>query len=405
MRATFETDDLTDPKVIADPYQYFGGLRETDPVHWNPLFEGWIVTRYSDVVWVIRHHDLFSSDVPWMEPREEYPPIDEADWELVESMKTFRSFIFFDQPEHLEMRRSIHRWFTPKAIEKWRAQLQVKVQELIDVRCSDGQMEVRSDLATPLPLMTICWMMAVPTADALLLRDLTTTVLGDSFTPDRMRVMTEARRELHDYFTPLIDTRAKNPGEDLVSMLADGERRGVFTRDQCLANITLLLTAGHETTLNLICNGVLAFIRNPEQWDLLQSNPDGMCALATEECLRYDPPAKFFPFRVSTQDIELRGKQIRAGDKVAYVPASANRDPRVFSNPDMFDITRSPNPHLAFGGGIHHCLGASLARIEGQETFKALATTLPRLRLQNDEVEYVPRLIERAVHALHVFWD
>lgn len=399
-----QTEDLTAPEIIADPYSYFGGLREADPVHWNPLFKGWVISRYSEVLWVVRNHDLFSSDVPWMDPREEYPPVDAPDWQRVESMSTFRSFIFFDRPEHLEMRRSIHRWFTPKEIEKWRADLQAKVQELLDAHRSNGHMEVREDLATPLPLMTICWMLDVPEADAPRLRDLTTAVIGDSFTPDRMRAMIDARRELHDYLTPLIEKRRRDPGDDLISMLADGERRGVFTRDQCLASVTLLLLAGHETTLNMISNGVLAFIRNPAQWDLLRSDPDGLCSQATEECLRYDPPVKFVPLRISTQDIEISGKKIEAGEKVAYVIASANRDPRAFSNPDTFDITRSPNPHVAFGGGIHHCLGAYLARVEGQETFNTLAKNLVRLRLDNDEVQYVPRLMERAVRALHVSW-
>jgi cytochrome P450 len=163
-------------------------------------------------------------------------------------------------------------------------------------------------------------------------------------------------------------------------------------------------TRGTRPQLGLIAKGTLAFIRNPEQWDLFRRDPEGLAPSATEECLRYDPPLKMMPVRIAAQDVELGGKLIRAGDDVAYVIASANRDPRVFADPDTFDITRSPNPHVAFGGGIHHCIGAALARIEGQEAFKALARSFSRLRLQR-EVEYVPNTIHHMLTALHVSWD
>jgi cytochrome P450 len=267
-------------------------------------------------------------------------------------------------------------------------------------------MEVKEDLATPLPLLTICWMLGVPHDDAPRLHELAEAGLDAlrRFAPQRLRETYDANVELWDYFTPLIEARAKEPREDLISMLADGERRGAFTREQGLASIMHLLDAGHSTTLGLIAKGTLAFIRNPEQWDLFRRDPEGLAPSATEECLRYDPPLKMMPVRIAAQDVELGGKLIRASDDVAYVIASANRDPRVFADPDTFDITRSPNPHVAFGGGIHHCIGAALARIEGQEAFKALARSFSRLRLQR-EVEYVPNTIHHMLTALHVSWD
>lgn len=404
MIVQFETEDLSAREVIADPYGYFGWLRENDPVHWNPLFKTWIVTRHSDVAWVVRNHELFSSARRSRDPSETYPPVDEADWELGERMKPYRPFTIHDRPEHLAMRQTIHRWFTPKAIEKWRGQLAARAQELIDARRADGTMEVKEDLATPLPLLTICWMLGVPREDAAHLHELTRAPRDAGFASNRIRVTYEAFVELWEYFTPLIETRAKQPREDLISMLADGERRGVFTREECLASITHVLEAGHETTLTLISNGTLAFIRNPEQWDLFRGDPEGLAASATEECLRYDPPLPMLFPRVATQNVELGGKLIRSGDAVAYAVASANRDPRVFADPDTFDITRSPNPHLAFGGGIHHCIGAALARVEGQEAFKALARTFTRLRLER-EVEYIPVLGLHTVSELPVSWD
>jgi cytochrome P450 len=401
--ANFETEDLTAPEVIADPYGYFGWLRENDSVHWNPLFKAWIITRYADVVWVLHNHELFSSVVP-MDPQELYPPIHEDDRELAEHfMEMDRPFNRHDRPEHLAMRQAIHRWFTPKAIEHWRAELRGMAGDLIDARRVDGQMEVKTDFATPLPLTTISWMLDVPLADAPRLRDLAATIIEAGSSPDRFRKIEPAMRQLQEYFFPLIEARAKESGEDLVSMLADAERRGIFTRDQCVSSVILLLQAGHETMLRLICNGVLAFIHNPDQWDLLRSDPEGLCASATEECLRYEPSILFL-LRRSTQDVELGGTRIRAGDRALWVMASANRDPRVFSDPDVFDIRRSPNPHVSFGGGIHHCLGAALARVEGQEAFRALSENFPRLRLQSYDVERPQSPAIRDVKSLPICW-
>lgn len=410
MTATFDlaTDDLTAPEVIADPHRYFGHLRETDPVYWNALARKWIVTRHADVVWLLRNHQLFSNapNPHPRDPRGVYPPIDESDRELGKDLMGFRSFYKFDRPEHLPMRQAVHRWFTPRAVEKWRAALRAKAQELIDARRVTGTMELNREFATPLPLMTICWMFDVPEADAPRLRDLAVTITRESegFHRDRVRVGIAALRELVDYFSPLLDARAKDPGDDLISTLVAAERSGVVTRKQCIANIILLLIPSQSLTPPLICSGVLAFIRNPAQWDLLQNDPRGMCAPATEECLRYDSPSKVLGSRVGAQDVELGGKSLRAGDEVWVVGASANRDPRVFPNPDMFDITRSPNPHVAFGEGIHYCLGAALARVETQEALKALAENFPRLHLQGGDVEYLPSHTVRMLRALPVSW-
>jgi len=408
--ATYATDDLLAAEVYTNPYDYFGWLRETDPVHWNPLYRSWVVTRHSDVVWLIRHHELFSSELPLLDPRQSYPPIDEADWEVVEALERHgRNLISADRPEHLAMRRTVHRWFTPSAVERWRAELARTVQRLIDARRADGGMELKSEFATPLPLKTICLMLGVPEEDAAHLKDLAVAfasafaVVGAGYDPNLVRESLRAHGELEEYFSPLVAARAKDPGNDLISLLADGMRRGVFTRDECLENVILLLIAGHETTLNLITNGALAFIRSPSQWDLLQSDPARMCEAATEECLRYEPSIPLL-VRVTTQDLELGGIEIGAGTLVHWVTCSANRDPRAFSDPDRFDITRSPNAHVAFGGGIHHCLGAALARVEAQEAFKGLAENLPRLYLEEDEVEYLPSIEFRSVRSLNVSW-
>jgi pimeloyl-[acyl-carrier protein] synthase len=186
-------------------------------------------------------------------------------------------------------------------------------------------------------------------------------------------------------------------------VLAGGEQAGVFNRHQVLVNAALLLFAGHETTMNLICNGVLAFLKHPDQWARLVSDPPRHARLATEECLRYDPPVKSTQ-RIAADDVELGGRHIRRGDRIRWMIASANRDPAAFANADAFDISRQPNPHVAFGAGIHYCLGASLARIEGQEVFQVLAERLPGMRLDTQNLEYEPSIQFRSLRSLPVRW-
>ena len=204
-----------------------------------------------------------------------------------------------------------------------------------------------------------------------------------------------------DYVNPLVEERIDDPQDDFISVLAGGEKSGVFTREQVLVNTGLLLLAGHETTINLSCNGTRAFMNNRDQWDLLKTDPQGMMVRATEEALRYDSPVKSIQ-RLATEDVEMRGKQIKKDDRIRWFISSANRDPNKFENPNTMDITRWPNPHVAFGSGVHHCLGATIARVEGQEVFSALAERYPNLELKNSEAEYQPSIVFRSVKELPV---
>jgi cytochrome P450 len=180
-----------------------------------------------------------------------------------------------------------------------------------------------------------------------------------------------------------VDQRRAQPTDDVLSKLALAERNGRYSRSEVLANAQSLIDAGHETTVQLIGAGTLAFMRNRHQWELLRSDPARLAESATEECLRYDPPLVHVR-RVASRDFRLHDRTIRAGQRVRGMIASANRDPREFRDPDRFDIKRSPNRHIAFGAGIHFCLGQYLARVEGQEVFKALATRFPSMRLCGD---------------------
>jgi cytochrome P450 len=186
-------------------------------------------------------------------------------------------------------------------------------------------------------------------------------------------------------------------------VLVRGEQQGVYTREEVLANAILLLQAGHETTINLLCNGLLAFIHHPVQWHQLKQDPAGRAVRATEECLRYDAPVKSLG-RTAVEDVELHGKRMRQNDRVLWFISAANRDPRVFPEPDRFNIARDPNLHVAFGSGIHHCLGATLARLEGQEAFKALAQRFNELSLETEHLEYHPGNTFRSLVSLPVSW-
>ena len=400
-------DDMFTSEVIADPYAYYGKLRDADPVHWNKAYELWVVTRHDDLVWLTRHHELFSSAVFKNDPRPPYPAIDELDLGLYDYVRNYQGdqFIQHDRPEHLEMRRVVHGYFTPKSMEAWRPFVQKAVKELLDAAEEKGSMDVMRDLATPLPVLVIAQMMGVPDQDRGYVRQLAEKLLyigrGEY---DRMKPLTEGMRGMVDYVSPLVEERIVNPGDDFISVLASGEKNGVFSRHEVLVNTSLLLLAGHETTINLLCNGTLAFMRHPDQWALLKEDPAGRAKLATEECLRYDAPVKSIQ-RIASQDIEMRGKVLEKNDRVRWFISSANRDPEKFEDPDRFDISRWPNAHVAFGNGVHHCLGATLARVEGQEVFKALAERFPGLRLGSEELEYQPSITFRSLKSLPVAWQ
>lgn len=401
-------DDLFSPEVVNNPYPYYSHLREEDPVHWNKLYELWVVSTYEDLVWVARRPECFSSEVWKRDPRSPYPAIDESDMGLYQEIRDFFSdwFIQHDRPEHLEMRKVVHGYFTPKAMELWRPLVLAAVKELIDEAQESGRMDVMSDFAVPLPLLVIARMMDMPNQDRKFIRSLAEKLLflGRGET-DRMQPLSDGIKGLQEYLSPIVSERIKNPGDDLLSVLASGEKNGIYSRDEVIANAILLLLAGHETTINLICNGTFAFMRHPAQWQSFTEDPAGRVVRATEECLRYDAPVRSIQ-RIALEDIELKGKVIHKDDRMRWFISSANRDSNMFPEPNKFDIARYPNPHVAFGSGIHHCLGSALARLEGQEALKALAERFSGLYLdiKEDDVDYQPSITFRSIKSLPVSW-
>ena len=402
-------------EAIYQPYDFFARLRDTEPVHYNEEFEVWMVSSWEHLVWVTRHPEAFSSSVFARDTRAPNPPIDEDDMEIYNFIKKWQvsRFIQYDQkrynpgvsgPDHVDMRRVMHGYFTPKSMEMWRPLVQSAIDELLDAVEEKGQMDVMSDLATPLPLLVIARMLGIPDSDRPILRSLAKDLrFLNRVGPDRMGPLSQAVQNLQEYLGPLVADRVKSPKDDLISVVAEGERQGIFDRDMTVNNVMLLLSAGHETTINLICNGTLAFTQHPDQWAILKSDPEGKTVRATEEALRYDSPVKSIQ-RIAMDDIEIGGQTIHKDDRVRWFISGANRDPKVFDRADDFDVERYPNQHVAFGSGIHHCLGATLARLEGQEIFRNLANRFDTMELEIPvkDVEYDHVLTFRAVESLPV---
>ncbi len=402
-------------EAIYQPYDFYNRLREYQPVYYNEELEVWMITSWEHLVWVTRHPEAFSSSVYARDVRAPNPPIDEDDMELYNFIKKWQvsRFIQHDQrrynpdvsgADHVDMRRVMHSYFTPKSMEMWRPLVQSAIDELLDAVEEKGRMDVMADLATPLPLLVIARMLGIPDSDRPILRELAKDLrFLNREGPDRIRPLTKAVQNLQDYLSPLVAERVDSPRDDLISVVAEGERQGIFSRDMTVNNVMLLLSAGHETTINLICNGTLAFTQHPDQWAILKSDPEGKTVRATEECLRYDSPVRSIQ-RIATDDIELNDQTIRKNDRVRWFIPGANRDPKVFDRADDFDIERYPNQHVAFGSGIHHCLGATLARLEGQEIFRNLANRFEKLELEIpvENVEYDRVLTFRAVESLPV---
>lgn len=398
-------DDLLAPDVVQDPYTYFGRLRQTDPVHWNERWGGWLVTRYDDVVRVFRDPERFSSDRMAHFVRELEPQDRERLSILIRYFS--RWLVFTDPPYHTRVRMLVNKAFTPTSVERLRPRVRAIVHELLDRVREKGRMAFIREFAFHLPVIVISEYMGVPPEDREQVKEWSDETSRIFFIraddPERRERSQAGLVRLLEYFEPLIHDRRKNPREDLISALVQAEERGdLLSHDELLATCTVLLFAGHETTTNLLANGLLALLQHRDQWDRLVRDPT-LVRSAVEELLRYDGPVKA-TFRWAKTDVEMGGKVMRAGDRMLLVLASANRDPAKFPDPDQLDITRNPNPHVAFGHGIHICLGAPLARVEAQEAFGALVERLPQLRLSAQELRYHPTLVSRALEELYVEW-
>ncbi len=387
-----------DPAFHRDPYPFYHRLRVADPVHTTPL--GFVVlTRYDDVLTLLRDprfgregfHPMLAASQPSPTNPEPLPP----------------SMLFQDPPVHTRLRALVTKAFTPRAVEAMRPQIQAIVDRLLDRAQEAGRMDVIDDLAYPLPVTVICEMLGVPTDahaaikgwSADLARSLDAIGLPAA---DEIRERgVQARRALADYFRTLLPERRRRPGPDLLSALLEVEEQGDrLTEPELLSMLILLFVAGHETTVNLIGNGVLALLRHPAELARLRREP-GLAASAVEELLRWDSPVQRTA-RTPATDVEIAGHTIPRGTLVVGAIGAANRDPAHFPDPDRLDVGRADNRHLSFGFGIHFCLGASLARLEGQIAIDTLVRRAPALELAPGELEWRQSSTLRGLVALPV---
>ena len=311
--------------------------------------------------------------------------------------------LFMDAPDHTRLRRLVGTAFTPRSVERLRPRIEQLAESLLAPLRGAGGFDVIDELAFPLPITVICELLGVPAEDRALFRQQTAdlaAILDWDVDPDRLGRAAGAALTFAAYLVPLFEERRRAPVDDLLSALVAAEDAGDrLGADELLAIVVLLLTAGHETTMNLIGNGLLALLRHPDQLELLRARPELMPS-AVEELLRYDSPVRL-TVRTALDDTVLAGAQVRAGEQVIAMLDAANHDPAVFEHPDTLDITRDAHRHLAFGAGVHHCLGAALARTEAQVALTALVG-LPDLELAVDEPVWRPLTTFHALQSLPV---
>lgn len=378
------TDDLSDPKIIENPHKYFGHLRDTNPVYMNERWGGWIITQYDDVEACLQDNDRLSVE-------RKTDRLTQGNNEVEETGNMIsRWMIFRDPPEHTRLRSLTLEAFNTAAIEELRPDAERITQSLIDniKQRGDGEIDFIDDFAYALPVKIISAMLGVPEEDSDKIKEwsrgISYTLLHMYDEENRHQKTERAVKEITSYLRDLIQKREKNPQDDLISYLIQAQSEGnMLDQDEVVATALLMLFGGHETTMNLLANGVNELLKHPDQMAQLRDDPsliDG----AVEEMLRYEGPIKGL-IRTATEDFEFRGNQIEEGHRLLLTLASANRDPAVFDNPDEFDITRGPSDHIAFGGGIHYCIGAPLARLEAQVAIPAFLNAFSEIERATDE--------------------
>ena len=394
------------PEVQKDPYPLYKRLREEDPVHWSEALDAWVLTRYDDVVAVLRD-SRFSADRRGARNRYAQEAMAAAE-EHGGPVARANTLLTSDPPDHTRMRLLISKAFLPRAVEKLRPHIQEITDELLDAVQEPGRLDILLDIAHPLPTIVIAELMGVSTGDRAQFKrwsdDIVATLGGGLTAPNLLERAAQSGRELSDYFRDVIADRRREPKEDLVSVLVAATDQGdVLSEAQLVATCVVALIAGNETTRNLIGNGMLALLRNPDQLEKLWHDPS-LVESAVEELLRYAGPVQCTS-RVATEDVEIDGKAVEKGQVVFTMLAAANRDPAHFSDPEKLDITRKDNHHVAFGSGIHSCLGQPLARLEAQIAFSTMARRIPNPRPASDELEWGPSFILRGLKSLPITFD
>lgn len=392
-----------DPRLRTDPYGVYRELREESPVFWSPMLQVWLLTRYTDVFDALKDHKRYSSE----RTRAKNPLVQQLESYRMSSgpLGTTPTMLSIDPPDHTRMRSLVSKAFTPRQVERVRPHMQEIADGLLDALPEPGRMDVVADFAVPFPIIVIAEMLGIPASDRERFKAWSTDIaatLGGPFQPaEVLERSVKASNELADYFRAQIALRRAEPRDDLLSALCAVEEQGdLLTEDELIATCILLLIAGNETTTNLIGSGMYTLLRNSDELRKLQADPSLMPS-AIEEMLRYEPSAQMTS-RIVAEDFELHGNRFEPGQVVLTVLAAANRDPEMFPEPDRFDVTRTPNRHLAFGHGIHHCLGAPLAVVEARIAFESLLRRMPEPQAAFEAPEWGQSFVLRGLKTLPV---
>ena len=401
---SFDSTDITSSRHKADPYPFYARLRDQAPVCRVRIpprrQEAWLVTRYDDVSSLLKDSRLAKDASNALEPaalkRQLQPPA------FLRPLT--RNMLALDDPEHARLKKLVQQTFTPRRIEAMSERTQAIADELLDSLQHCAGFDLIKDYALPLPVTVISEMLGVPKADRARFARWSSTLITTPPRPVRMLMALPHMLAFTRYLKWLVAQKRRAPEDDLVSALVELQGAGgQLDGEELLAMIAILLSAGHETTTNLIGNGMLTLLRHPEQSERLRSDP-GLIEAAVEELLRFESPAETSTHRYAREDLEIAGQRVPRGALVFGVIASANRDERVFTNANRLDLARNPNRHLSFGQGSHFCVGAALARMEGQVAIGTLFRRLPDLRLALDasQVAWRDGLVLRGLARLPV---
>jgi cytochrome P450 PksS len=402
-RAPRRPVNLAGPEFKANPYPFYARLRAEAPVYRTTLptrESAWLITRYDDAVAILRDERFVKDTANALTPQQAA----RQPWFRKLFKPLQRNMLDQDPPDHTRLRALVSSAFTPRLVEQMRERVQRLTNELLDVVQGRGHMDLIRDYALPLPATVIAEILGVPAADRHKFHRWSDAITSAAVSTWGLLKAVPSAWALVRYLRKMIRQRRAAPRDDLLSALARAEEAGDrLSADELLAMAFLLLVAGHETTVNLIGNGMLALLEHPDQLAKLRDEP-ALIKPAVEELLRYASPAETATERYAREEVTLAGVTIRRGDMVFVVLASANRDERQFADPDKLDITREPNRHLAFGLGTHFCLGASLARLEGQVAVSTLLRRIPDLRLgvAPERLRWRRGLILRGLEALPV---
>lgn len=372
---------LLDPATRADPYPAYAEIRERGPLR-IPEFNLTVFSSYQDCDDVLRHPSS-ASDFRKATPMEARPIADDEYGDP--------SFLFLDPPDHTRLRKLVSKAFAPRVVKALEPDIATLVSDLLDTVQKKDDFDVIADLAHPLPVAVICRLLGVPVTDeqefsqasTLSAQSLDPFITFTGQAPDNLDSQIQAEVWLYDYLRALVAKRRAHPADDLISALVEVEESGdQLTEDEIIATCTLLLVAGHETTVNLIANAILAMLREPAQWTALGRDPSRVSSVA-EETLRYDPPVQLNG-RIAADDMTIGDTAIAKGDTMMLLLAAAQRDPAVYERPDDFDPDRDTIRHLGFGKGPHFCLGAPLARLEAAIALSAVTARFPSARLAGE---------------------